>query len=80
MNKDLSEVIVYYSTKSHQELNSLLLNKSKDNLISCLIDLLTTYLNDKNSSSLREYLTVILSNKLNMKFIMHSDSSPDMNY
>lgn len=62
MNQDLSEILIYYSTKSHQSLNSILLNKSKDNLISCLIDLLTTYLNDKNSSSLREYLTVILSN------------------
>jgi hypothetical protein len=80
MNQDLSEILIYYSTKSHQSLNSLLLNKSKDNLISCLIDLLTTYFNDKNSSSLREYLTVILSgynhnpNKLGYNGYMHNSN------
>jgi hypothetical protein len=39
----------------------LLLNKSKDNLIACLNDLLTAYINDKNSSSLREFVTVSIA-------------------
>jgi hypothetical protein len=61
MNYDLSEIITYYSTKSHKELSELLHNKSKDNLISCLNDLLTVYMNDKNSSSLREFVTVSIA-------------------
>jgi hypothetical protein len=32
-----------------------------DNLISSLTDLLTAYINDKNSSSLREFITVVIS-------------------
>ncbi|MGL4347766.1 MAG: hypothetical protein ACRCR9_06785 [Chitinophagaceae bacterium] len=47
--------------KSHQELSSLLLGKSKDNLIASLTDLLTAYMNDKNSSILREFITVIIA-------------------
>lgn len=61
MNEDLSKIILYYATKPHKELSELLLGKSKDNLISSLVDLLTAYINDKNSSSLREYITVIVS-------------------
>lgn len=61
MNNDLVEVLEYYSTKEHKELNNLLIGKSKDNLISILLDLLTTYINDKNSSTIREFLTVTLS-------------------
>lgn len=61
MNEDLSQIIKYYSTKPHIEFNALLLAKSKDNLISVFTDLLTSYMNDKNSSSLREFITVSLS-------------------
>jgi hypothetical protein len=61
MNQDLAQIVKYYATRSHKELNELLLEKSKNNLISVLIDLLTTYINDKNSSTLREYITVSLS-------------------
>ena len=61
MNNDLIEVIKYYATKDRCELNKLLLGKSKDNVISILLDLLTTYINDKNSSTIREFLTVTLS-------------------
>lgn len=61
MNQDLAQIVIYYATKPHKELNELLLNKSKDNLISSLTDLLTAYINDKNSSSLREFITVIIS-------------------
>lgn len=61
MNQDLAQIVIYYATKPHKELNELLLSKSKDNLISSLTDLLTAYINDKNSSSLREFITVIIS-------------------
>ena len=61
MNKELEEIIMKYSTRNHKELVNSLLDKSKDNIISILIDLLTLYINDKNSSTLRELITVILS-------------------
>ena len=61
MNKDLKEIIKLYTTKSHKELVGNLLDKSKDNIIAILIDLITIYINDKNSSTLREIITVLLS-------------------
>lgn len=61
MNKDLIEVIKLYSTASHKELNNFLLDKSKDNLIAILNDLLTLYINDKNSSTIREFITTTIS-------------------
>ena len=61
MNKELEEIIMKYSIGNHKELVNKLLDKSKDNIISILIDLLTLYMNDKNSSTLRELITVILS-------------------
>lgn len=79
MNKDLSEIIITYATKSHSELSQLMIGKSKDNLISCLNDLLTVYMNDKNSSSLREYITVTVAGyrhntaKLGYNGFKHSD-------
>ena len=60
MNKDLQEAIKIYATGSHKELNSFLLDKSKDNLIAIFNDLLTIYINDKNSSTLREYITTTI--------------------
>jgi len=61
MNKELAQVIKAYSTLSHKELNVLLIDKSKDNIIAILIDLLTQYFNDKNSSTLRQFLIVTMS-------------------
>ena len=61
MNQDLAQIVICYATKPHKELSELLLSKSKDNLISSLTDLLTAYINDKNSSSLREFITVVIS-------------------
>ncbi|MEW6773471.1 MAG: hypothetical protein AB1304_05675 [Bacteroidota bacterium] len=58
MNKELEHIIKLYCTKSHRDLNDYLLSKSKDLLISVLTDLLTIYMNDKNSSTLREFITV----------------------
>lgn len=61
MNNELYEVIKIYATKSHKDLSALLLDKSKDQLIALLNSLVTIYINDKNSSLLREYLTVSLA-------------------
>ncbi|MDR0723599.1 MAG: hypothetical protein LBF23_00215 [Endomicrobium sp.] len=61
MNKDLQEAIKIYAISSHKQLNSFLLDKSKDNLISMFNDLLTTYINDKNSSTLREFITIAIA-------------------
>jgi hypothetical protein len=61
MNQDLSQIITCYATKPHRELSELLLSKSKDNLIAMLTDLFTAYIKDKNSSSLREYITVSIA-------------------
>ncbi len=61
MNRDLQEAIKIYSIGSHKELNGFLLDKSKDNLISMFNDLLTTYINDKNSSTIREFITTTIS-------------------
>jgi len=61
MNKELAEIIKMYATKSDRELNDYLLGKSKNNLIAVLIDLITMYINDKNSSTLREFITVTVA-------------------
>ena len=61
MNTDLQEAIKIYSTKTHKDLNSFLLDKSKNDIIAIFNDLLTTYINDKNSSTLREFITVLVS-------------------
>ena len=61
MNQELANIIKIYSIGSHIELNTYFLGKSKDTLIGILIDLLTMYINDKNSSTIREFLTVTLA-------------------
>jgi len=61
MNQELANVIRIYSTGRHQELSSYLIGKSKDTLIGILVDLLTMYINDKNSSTIREFITVTLA-------------------
>lgn len=60
MNRDLQEVITLYAT-SHDRLHTCLKAKSKPNLIGILCDLITHYFNDKNSSTLREFVTVSIS-------------------
>lgn len=54
MNKDLEQLIIDYATKGHSEISGSLIEKSKDNLVSILLDLLTIYYNDVNSSAVRE--------------------------
>lgn len=61
MNNELYEVIKVYVTKSHKDFSALLLDKSKDQLIALFSSLITIYINDKNSSLLREYITVSLA-------------------
>jgi len=61
MNKELMEVFRLYTTGTHQELNEYLIGKSKDTLIGILVDMLTMYINDKNSSTVREFITVTLA-------------------
>lgn len=61
MNKELSEVLRIYSTDTHERFSQRLINSSKETLIALLTDLLTMYLNDRNSSTLREYLTVTIA-------------------
>ncbi len=61
MNKELEEVIKLYSTQDHFEVTKYLLEKSKDSVNAILLDLLTMYFNDKNSSTLREYMLVTVS-------------------
>ena len=51
MNKDLLQLLEDYATKEHTKISSSLIGKSKDNLISILLDLLTIYFNDLNSST-----------------------------
>lgn len=61
MNLELSNILKIYSTKGHIDFTGRLLSFSKDTTIALFTDLLTMYINDKNSSTLREYLTVIIS-------------------
>lgn len=61
MNKELAEVIKLYATKDHRAVLQYLLDKSKDSVHAILLDLLTMYFNDRNSSTLREYMLVTLS-------------------
>lgn len=61
MNKELAEIVKLYATSSHEKLLATISEKSKDNIIAVLMDLLTLYFNDKNSSTLRQFLLVTLS-------------------
>ncbi len=61
MNRELAEIIKLYAIGSDKALNDYLLGKSKNNLMATLIDLITMYINDKNSSTLREFLTVSIA-------------------
>lgn len=61
MNKELAEVLKIYSTDTHENFTSRLINSSKETVVSLFTDLLTTYINDHNSSTLREYLTVTIA-------------------
>ena len=61
MSDTITDLIVTYATRSHKELDALLLSKSKDDLIALVNNLVTIYMNDKNSSALRERVVVALA-------------------
>ena len=61
MNEDLIRLIKDYAMGRHLEIHNYLLSKSKDNLIAMLVDLLTTYFNDVNSSAMREMAVALLA-------------------
>ena len=61
MNKELAEILKIYSIKPHQQFSGRLVDLSKESLISLFTDLLTMYINDKNSSTIREFITVTTS-------------------
>jgi hypothetical protein len=61
MNENLSKIIKLYSTDTHKHYTNELLGQSKDELIALFSNLLTMYINDKNSSTIREFLTVTIA-------------------
>ncbi|PIU15749.1 hypothetical protein COT20_01360 [bacterium (Candidatus Gribaldobacteria) CG08_land_8_20_14_0_20_39_15] len=61
MNTELLEVLKIYSTKPHKEFSDRLTNSSKETIIAVFTDILTMYINDKNSSTIRECLTVTIA-------------------
>lgn len=58
MNDALTSAIKSYSMQTHDEYSRLMHGFSKDMLLGVFTDLLTEYINDKNSSTLREFITV----------------------
>ena len=58
MNKELLALMTFYATENHDSLKGYLLDKPKEKIVSTLTALLVNYFNDKNSSSLRQYVTV----------------------
>ncbi len=58
MNENLKKAIMLYATESTEKLFEYLNGLSKPSLIGTFIDFLTVYLNDKNSSKLRELITL----------------------
>lgn len=61
MNETLKSLLLTYTKEEHKILSEKILDLSKETIKSCLIDLLTIYINDKNSSTIREYLTVTMA-------------------
>lgn len=61
MNRELAEVIKLYATTAHATVRNHLADLSRDTVHAVLLDLLTAYFNDKNSSTLREHILVTLS-------------------
>jgi hypothetical protein len=58
MNETLKKLIMRYSVENQEKLIKFLKGFSKPKLICTLLDLLTIYFNDKNSSKLRELTTL----------------------
>ncbi len=61
MNQELKELIKDFATKEHDGIHNNLLGKSKPNLVAILLDLLMTYFNDLNSSTMRELVVALVA-------------------
>lgn len=61
MNKALASILKTYSTAPHRQYAAKLHGLSKDSVIALFTDLLTIYINDRNSSTIREYITVSMA-------------------
>ena len=60
MNHTLSNLVKVYATGDHSAVRACLQGMSQDTLIAVTTDLLTTYFNDTNSSTLREWVTATI--------------------
>ncbi len=60
MDKDLVKLIRIYGTKNHKDVSDFIKSCSQASMSTMLMDLLTEYFNDKNSSTLREFLLLSL--------------------
>jgi len=58
MNQILEDLFVTYATQSHKALREALDGLSRETLMATMVDLLTLYLNDPNSSTAREFITL----------------------
>ena len=61
MNEDLTKIIKLFATEEHSDVTEHLRNLPPDSVNEALLSLLIMYFNDKNSSTLREYILVTLS-------------------
>ncbi len=61
MNRELANAIEIYSLSGSKRFASHLMDLSKPSLVSIISDLMTMYINDRNSSTLREFVTVTLA-------------------
>ena len=57
MNENLKKLFILYAEGKKEELSQFLESLTKKTLIATLLDLITIYLNDKNSSKIREMIT-----------------------
>lgn len=60
MNQTLNTLVTVYATRDHAAVRACLEGMPRERLIAVVIDLLTDYFNDKNSSTLREWITATL--------------------
>ena len=73
MNENLTKAIKSYSLYAHDDYAKQMHGFSKETVISVFTDLLTVYINDKNSSTLREFITVSVAG------YQHNDSKIGFN-
>jgi len=67
MNRNLLDLLKIYCTKSYFDYLQEINNKNKENIINLFTDLLILYINDLNSSTLREIITIEVANFSHLK-------------